>query len=160
MSSSSRRVVFRASFYGDAACSCSLPYPEPRDGRGSYSKLRSTASPSSPADSPGAREVVGPGGLLVPFDVPQADWLEALSTLWDDVATYGALAEAARLHSLRPEVDPDAICDRFVAVVTPLMRRLRADKRGGVVAVYVTCSGPKWAFSPIKHTRRVADPRM
>lgn len=73
-------------------------------------------------DSPGVREAVGPGGLLVPFDAPDADWLEALSLLWDDAETYERLAEAARLHSLRPEVDPDTICDRFEEVVARLVK--------------------------------------
>jgi glycosyltransferase involved in cell wall biosynthesis len=74
------------------------------------------------ADSPGVREAVGPGGLLIPFDAPDADWFEALSRLWDDAATYERLAEAARLHSLRPEVDPDTICDRFEQVVARLVK--------------------------------------
>jgi glycosyltransferase involved in cell wall biosynthesis len=75
------------------------------------------------ADSPGVREAVGPGGLLVPFEASDARWREALSSMWDNTVTYERLAHAATQHSLRPAVDPDTICDRFLTVVGSLVER-------------------------------------
>jgi hypothetical protein len=56
---------------------------------------------------------VGPGGLLVDFDAPVDDWTRALSTLWDDPATYARYAEAARMHSQRDDMRPQHLAQRF-----------------------------------------------
>jgi glycosyltransferase involved in cell wall biosynthesis len=73
------------------------------------------------SDLPALREAVGPGGLVVDADAPAAEWARALSRLVDDPARYETFAAAAREHSRRAEVDPEAITDRFEAVLTELL---------------------------------------
>ena len=65
----------------------------------------------------GLPEAVGPGGILVDPDAPLADWEAALATLWDDPAAHRRYEAAALAHAARPEMAPDALLDRFVAVV-------------------------------------------
>jgi glycosyl transferase family 1 len=73
------------------------------------------------SDLPALREAVGPGGLVVDVDAPVAEWAGALSRLVDDPARYETFVAAAREHSRRAEVDPEAITDRFEAVLTELL---------------------------------------
>ncbi len=63
----------------------------------------------------GLLEAVGPGGILLAHDAPIADWIEALSKLWDDGPSHARYAEAARDYSRRAEIQPEAIIDAFVA---------------------------------------------
>jgi glycosyltransferase involved in cell wall biosynthesis len=73
------------------------------------------------SDLPALREAVGHGGLVVDADAPVAVWVDALSRLVDDRAAYGRFVEAAREHSRREEVDPEAITDRFERVLSDLV---------------------------------------
>lgn len=75
---------------------------------------------------PGLVEAVGPGGLLVdPAAAPEA-WLSTLACLWDDVSRYAMVADAARRHAQRPDIDPAAVTSRFEAAVTGLVTRTAA----------------------------------
>jgi glycosyltransferase involved in cell wall biosynthesis len=76
-------------------------------------EAQSNGIPVLGARVPGLVEAVGPGGLLVDFDAPVDDWTRALSTLWDDPATYARYAEAARMHSQRDDMRPQHLAQRF-----------------------------------------------
>ena len=79
---------------------------------------------------PGLVEAVGPGGVLVDPYAPDLAWVDAVSSLWDDPDRYHELVDAARNHSARPEVDPDAVTARFEeAVMTMVAGRGRTMPR-------------------------------
>jgi glycosyltransferase involved in cell wall biosynthesis len=73
------------------------------------------------AKVPGLVEAVGPGGVLVDFDAPVDEWVQALGQLWDDRDTYDAFAAAARAHSERPEMSPQHLAERFEAEMHALV---------------------------------------
>ncbi len=73
--------------------------------------------PAVASDLPGLCEAVGPGGLLVDAGADDEEWAAALGRL-DDDRRYRELCRAALAHARRPEVDPEAIAARFVAVLT------------------------------------------
>jgi glycosyltransferase involved in cell wall biosynthesis len=75
---------------------------------------------------PGLVEGVGPGGLLVDFEAPVEEWVRALSSLWDDDATYARYRDAAREHSRRPEMLPANLAERFEHEMHALVQRARA----------------------------------
>jgi glycosyltransferase involved in cell wall biosynthesis len=83
-------------------------------------EAQSNGIPVVASDLPALQECVGPGGLLVPPTAPPAAWAEAIGRLWDAPDRYQACASAARSHSRRPDVDPEAIVDRFEAEMTRL----------------------------------------
>ena len=85
----------------------------------------------------GLPESVGPGGILVEHDAPPARWREALSSMWDDHATYATLVTAAERHAMRPEIQPAALVDKFVACVAEHVARCR-DERSVTGDVAVT----------------------
>jgi glycosyltransferase involved in cell wall biosynthesis len=76
----------------------------------------------------GLPESVGPGGILVEHTAPPAQWAEALSRLWDDPATYATFVTAAQRHASRPEIQPDALIDAFIAFVTEHIARCRSER--------------------------------
>lgn len=82
----------------------------------------------------GLPESVGPGGILLEHDAPAGQWAEALSRLWDDPATYATLVSAAQRHAMRPEIQPDALIDGFIAFVSEHVARSRG-KRAPVADV-------------------------
>jgi len=65
----------------------------------------------------GLPEAVGPGGILIDVAAPLAEWEAALATLWDDPAAHRRYAAAALAHAARPEIQPEALLDRFIAAV-------------------------------------------
>jgi glycosyltransferase involved in cell wall biosynthesis len=73
-------------------------------------------------NQPGLAEAVGPGGLLIPAQAPQAEWVAAVERLWDDEQQYGELCTLASAHAQRDEVDPDRIVQRFENALA-VMRR-------------------------------------
>jgi glycosyltransferase involved in cell wall biosynthesis len=74
---------------------------------------------------PGLVEAVGPGGVLVDPDAPNAAWIDAVSRLWDDADHYERLVEAALEHAARPEIDPDVVAKRFEDAMRGLVGRFR-----------------------------------
>lgn len=68
-------------------------------------------------DDPALRETVGPGGILVPPDAPLGVWLDGLDQLWGDPEVHRRYARAARLHSLRPEIDPRRLTAQLVELL-------------------------------------------
>jgi glycosyltransferase involved in cell wall biosynthesis len=75
---------------------------------------------------PGLVEAVGPGGVLVDPDAPDADWIEAVGRLWDDAGHYERLVEAALRHAARPEIDPEVVTSRFEKALVALIARTRS----------------------------------
>jgi len=75
------------------------------------------------ADVPGLRECVPPGGVLVPPAASVDEWARALDDLWDNPLPYAELADAARRHSDRAEVQPEAVVARFEEAVTSFLER-------------------------------------
>lgn len=70
----------------------------------------------------GLPEAVGPGGLLVDADAPLDEWEQALSALWDDADRYRQLSEAARVHSQRYEIQPEALLASLEAEIRKVQR--------------------------------------
>jgi glycosyltransferase involved in cell wall biosynthesis len=73
----------------------------------------------------GLPEVVGPGGVILDVHAPIAHWSEAVARLMTDADHYAAVAAAARAHAARPEIQPDAVCDRFLRLVSEHVERYR-----------------------------------
>lgn len=70
----------------------------------------------------GLPESVGPGGLLIPPDAGIAAWRDALDKLWDDGPVYRRLAAAALDHARRPEIQPQFLMEKFLAVAGAIHR--------------------------------------
>lgn len=73
----------------------------------------------------GLIEATGSGGILVGREAPIDEWVQALSTLWDDPAAYERYSRAALDHSQRDEVRPEAVAALFERIIAPV-----ADRRG------------------------------
>ena len=78
--------------------------------------------PAVHSDWPALVEAVGPGGLALPRDATQEQWVSEVGALWDDPERRARLAGSARRHADRPEVGSDAVLDRFEAVLRELER--------------------------------------
>ena len=70
-------------------------------------------------------ETVGPGGVILDAHAPIADWVEAVARLMRDPSHYAAVADAARAHAARPEIQQDAVVDRFLRLVSEHVERYR-----------------------------------
>ena len=73
--------------------------------------------PAIATDQPGLREQVGDAGVLLPLDADDRAWADEVGTVWDDDARRDALGRTARAWATRDEIDPDAVTDRFLAVL-------------------------------------------
>lgn len=62
-------------------------------------------------------ETVGPGGLIVPIDESLEPWLQALDRLTTDTAFYRQASAAALAHATRSDWSPEAVADRFIALL-------------------------------------------
>jgi glycosyltransferase involved in cell wall biosynthesis len=80
-------------------------------------EAQANAIPVIALDQPALAEVVGPGGVLVPTDADEAQWMHALQTIWDDRERYDDLVEACRTWASRDEIGPASIAARFEAVL-------------------------------------------
>jgi glycosyltransferase involved in cell wall biosynthesis len=70
----------------------------------------------------GLPESVGPGGLLIPPDAGIEAWRDALDRLWNDEPLYRRLAAAALDHARRPEIQPEFLAEKFLAVAGAVHR--------------------------------------
>ncbi len=75
--------------------------------------------------------VVGRGGVVLPFDAPDAMWLRALDRLMTDDAHHRRLAAAARRRAADPELDLPRVARRFLDLVEAHARRVRLAQLGG-----------------------------
>lgn len=108
-------------------------------------------------DDPALRETVGPGGILVPPDAPLDVWLDGLDRLWNDPEVHRRYARAARLHSLRPEIDPKCLASQLVELLEDQSTR---SARAGTVRSEASSARPGDAppvASVIVPVRNVAD---
>ncbi len=69
-------------------------------------------------DYAGLREAVGDGGLLLPADASDEDWLEAFDHAWTDPS--GTFQRAARAHAARLEVQPAAVVAAFESAMSTI----------------------------------------
>ena len=74
---------------------------------------------------------VGAGGVVLPFDAPDAVWLAALDRLMTDDAHHRRLAAAARRRVAAPELDLELIARRFLGLVERHARRVRLAQLAG-----------------------------
>jgi glycosyltransferase involved in cell wall biosynthesis len=86
--------------------------------------------PAIAVDRGGLPEAVGPGGILVDPAAPVSAWAEALGSLWDDPSAYAAACDAARAHAARPDIQVDAVMDRFIAILARHATAGRSAKAG------------------------------
>jgi glycosyltransferase involved in cell wall biosynthesis len=77
---------------------------------------------------PGLVEAVGPGGVLVDPEAPDAAWIDAVGQLWDDATHYERLVEAALRHAARPEINPEVVTSRFEEALITLIGGHRAQQ--------------------------------
>jgi glycosyltransferase involved in cell wall biosynthesis len=89
----------------------------------SASEAQVNGLPVVASDRGGLPEVVGPGGVILDVHAPIADWVHAVERLMTDGAHYAAVADAARAHAARPEIQPDAVADRFLQLVSAHVER-------------------------------------
>ncbi len=74
---------------------------------------------------PGLVEAVGPGGVLVAPDAPDAGWIDAVGRLWDDSEYYGRLGEEALRHAARPDIHPEVVTSRVEEALQGLVEKHR-----------------------------------
>lgn len=79
-----------------------------------------SAIPAIVSNSGGLPRAVGPGGLVVEREAPFADWLQALSRLWDDPEQYEHHVNLAAAHAARPEIQPDTVITRILEILHAL----------------------------------------
>jgi glycosyltransferase involved in cell wall biosynthesis len=65
----------------------------------------------------GLTEAIGPGGIVLDYDAPLADWVAAVRNLWSDPAAYAVASSAARAYSRRPELDSERQFSAFMSVI-------------------------------------------
>ena len=73
------------------------------------------------AERSGLRDAAGDGGLLLSPDSLLADWCDALNRFFEETWYYAHMSSLARIHSMRPEVETNAIAKRFVDALTTLV---------------------------------------
>jgi glycosyltransferase involved in cell wall biosynthesis len=84
-------------------------------------EVQVNGTPVLASDRGGLPEAVGRGGLIVRHDAPIGDWRAAFARLWDDPAEHRQRAAAAREHSHRQEIQPDAIVAAFLDALSELL---------------------------------------
>jgi glycosyltransferase involved in cell wall biosynthesis len=65
----------------------------------------------------GLPEAIGDGGIVIDYDAPIENWVEAVRRLWDDDKEYDRLSSAARAFSERPALDPENQFVTFLQVL-------------------------------------------
>ncbi|MGX9217121.1 glycosyltransferase [Massilia varians] len=70
------------------------------------------------SSSGGLPEAVGPGGVCLPADAPESEWIRVFNRIWDEQDYYASLSDAAHRHSRRPEIAPDNIVESFIAMIS------------------------------------------
>jgi glycosyltransferase involved in cell wall biosynthesis len=65
----------------------------------------------------GLAEAIGRGGIVLDYDAPLAEWVEAVRRLWSDPVAYADASSAARAYSLRPDLDGERQFATFLSVL-------------------------------------------
>ena len=71
----------------------------------------------------GLPEAIGPGGIVLDYDAPLADWITTVRRLWNDNQEYERLSSAARAFSERPQLNPDRQFVTFFAILERAVRQ-------------------------------------
>jgi glycosyltransferase involved in cell wall biosynthesis len=71
----------------------------------------------------GLLEAVGPGGICLPHDSPEEEWVTALGKMWDDPDHYAQLSLAALDYANRLEIQPEALVNGFIEEVCAHVER-------------------------------------
>jgi hypothetical protein len=71
--------------------------------------------PTIASDRGGLRESIGRGGAVVPLGAPVARWCDEIERAFADAAHFAALKGGALAHAARPDFQPAAAVDRFLA---------------------------------------------
>jgi glycosyltransferase involved in cell wall biosynthesis len=96
------------------------------------SEAQFSGIPAVVSNRGGLPEAVGPGGIVLGFDAPAAEWATAIERLWTDDAFYAPLSAAARAHAGRAEFDIDVQVVAFVeGLVDYIGRRSSGGRRSG-----------------------------
>ncbi|MGL5008668.1 MAG: glycosyltransferase [Paracoccaceae bacterium] len=74
----------------------------------------------------GLAEAIGPGGIVLDYDAPLADWVAALRSLRSDPAAYARTSTAAREYSRRPELDSERQLAVFMSVLQSALQQRSA----------------------------------
>ncbi|AOU98514.1 hypothetical protein BI364_11615 [Acidihalobacter yilgarnensis] len=72
----------------------------------------------------GLLEAVGPGGICLPHNSLNEEWVAALGKMWDDPHHYAQLSAAAADYAKRREIQPDALVNGFVEEVCAHVERV------------------------------------
>jgi glycosyltransferase involved in cell wall biosynthesis len=65
----------------------------------------------------GLPEAIGPGGIVLDYDAPLADWVGAVRSLWSDPVAHAAASDAARNYSRRPALDSEHQFTNFLSII-------------------------------------------
>lgn len=65
----------------------------------------------------GLAEAIGPGGIVLDYDAPLAEWVNAVRSLWSDPAAHAAASDAARAYSRRPALDSEHQFTTFLSLL-------------------------------------------
>lgn len=81
------------------------------------SEAHCSAIPVVGSNRGGLPESIGPGGIVLPHEAPLDDWVAAIRALWSDPDRYREASEAARVFSLRPEMQADRQFQVFSSIL-------------------------------------------
>ncbi|PRD44714.1 glycosyl transferase family 1 [Phyllobacterium phragmitis] len=65
----------------------------------------------------GLPEAIGDGGVVLDYDAPLEEWVEAIRRLWSDEREYERLSRAAKKFSERPQLNPQSQFATFLDVL-------------------------------------------
>jgi glycosyltransferase involved in cell wall biosynthesis len=71
----------------------------------------------------GLPEAIGEGGIVLDYDAPVADWVDAIRRLWNDKAEYARLSAAALEFSERPALNLESQFGTFLDVLGSAIER-------------------------------------
>lgn len=74
----------------------------------------------------GLPEAIGPGGTVLDYDAPTAEWVAALRRLWDDKDFYAEKSAAALDYAKRPQLDSASQVRTVLSVLEQAARSGRA----------------------------------
>lgn len=119
-----RRVSDMRPIYGNAKILLAPSISNEAWGR-VVTEAQISAIPVLASNFGGLPESVGPGGILVNPDSHVSEWVNALSSLWNDTAEYERLSRAALEYSLRPEIQPSFLASKFLSLISDHLDRSR-----------------------------------
>lgn len=77
---------------------------------------------------PGLVDQMGRGGIAVPVDASDREWIDVFSRLWDDEITYLDLSEQSRSWARRREQDEEVIVSRLEKILEQAIASPRSDE--------------------------------